>query len=87
MYSGKAAWHFVTVPSGVSSEIYTGFGDMHRGWGSLPVVVRVGVTSWKTSIFYEKKNATYLLPVKGEVRVREGLKVGENINVSIEILP
>lgn len=86
IYSGKAAWHYVTVPRDVSLEIHAGFGDMHRGWGSLPVLVCIGITSWRTSIFYERKNETYMLPVKGEVRVCERLQVGDVVDIGIEIL-
>lgn len=45
----------------------------------------VGKTSWKTSIFPENKG-TYLLPLKKEVRVKENLKVGDAIVVSIEVI-
>lgn len=86
VYSGKAAWHYFSVPEAVSSEIYRGFCDMHKGWRSLPVLVRIGVTIWRTSIFYEIRNSTYMLPVKGEVRVCEKLMVGSVYLVKMEVI-
>jgi hypothetical protein len=49
-------------------------------------MVSVGITTWKTSIFYERKKGTYLLPIKGEVRAAEGIKVDDIVRVRIEIL-
>lgn len=68
-----AGWHFIYLPKKESREIKERFGKNARGWGSLPVMVNVGKTSWKTSIFPDKKSETYLLPLKKEVRVKEGM--------------
>lgn len=65
---GLTSWHFVTLPKRQSAEIKEHFGVMHRGWGSLPVVVTIGKTSWRTSIFPDRKAGAYLLPLKAEVR-------------------
>lgn len=51
LYPGKAAWHFVTIPKDISSDIDYYFAQNKRGWGSLPVSVTIGKTTWKTSIF------------------------------------
>ena len=66
LYQGMAGWHFVNLPRKKSKEIKNLFGGMAGGWGSLPVIVTIGKTSWKTSIFPDKKTATYLLPLKQE---------------------
>lgn len=86
LYPGMAAWHFITVPEEISKKIKNEFGDMARGWGSLPVKVTIGQTSWKTSIFPDKKLNAYLLPVKAEVRKKESLVVGQNIEITVYIL-
>ena len=68
LWDGKGAWHFITVPKDVSEQIKGFQADMPRkGFGSVPVKVTIGKTSWKTSIFPEKKG-TYLLPIKKDVR-------------------
>lgn len=63
------------------------FGKNARGWGSLPVVVTLGKTSWKTSIFPDKREGAYLLPLKADVRKKEGIFKGDIITFYIEIKP
>ena len=77
VYPGMDGWHFVSVSKKVSLEIRNYFGGRGRGFGSIPVTVTVGSTSWKTSIFPDKKTATYLLPLKKEVRKKEGIEEGK----------
>lgn len=72
LYTGDAAWHFLTLPKGIGSEVKTLFGH-DRGWGSLPVRVTIGKTTWKTSIFPDNKTNSYLLPLKAQVRKAEGI--------------
>lgn len=85
LYPGMAGWHFVTIPKKTKEEIDFFFAHAKRGWGSLPVLVTVGKTSWKTSIFPDKKTGSYLLPLKLEIRKKENLKEGDSINFSLEI--
>ena len=84
-YNGPSAWHFISLPAAVSKEIKKLFGEMAAGFGSLPVMVTIGKTQWKTSIFPDTKSNTYILPVKLMVRKRENIKNGQIINFSIEI--
>ena len=78
-------WHFVSVSKKASKEIKEKFDVMRRGFGSIPVVVTVGKTSWKTSIFPYKKSGTYLLPIKANVRKKEGINYGKIINFTVEV--
>lgn len=57
LYPGMAGWHFVTLPKKTAEEIDFFFSHAKKGWGSLPVNVTIGKTSWKTSIFPDKKLA------------------------------
>jgi len=84
-YPGMGGWYFVYVDKKTSEEIKEKFGKSRRGFGSIPVVVTVVDTSWKTSIFPEKKSGTYLLPLKAQVRKKEGITYGEKLSYSIEI--
>lgn len=86
LYPGEAAWHFITVPKGLSKEIKLEFGAMARGWGSLPVSVQIGGSKWITSIFPDSKSNTYLLPVKSEIRKREKIVLGDNLQIGLTIL-
>ena len=49
----------------------------------MRVQVRVGSTTWSTSIFPDKGRGTFLLPVKKSVRDREGLDEGEVVHVTL----
>lgn len=84
LYPGDT-WHFVTIPQDITKEINFFFGDVKRGWGSLPVVVTVGKTDWKTSIFPDKKTETFILPIKSEVRKKEEIHADDKIDISIEL--
>ena len=53
-----------------------------RGWGSLRVEARIGETRWTTSVF-PGDGTTWLIPVKLEVRVAEGLVEGGEVEVEI----
>lgn len=85
LYSGMAGWHFVTLPKKQSDLIKKRFALEKRGWGSLPVIVTIGDTRWKTSIFPDKKTSSYLLPLKADVRKKENVKMDKFIAFSVEI--
>lgn len=85
LYLGMAGRHFVSLSRKHSAEIKKVFSAMARGWGSLPVVVTIGKTSWKTSIFPDKKAGAYLLPLKADIRKKESISKGDIIIFWIEI--
>ncbi len=85
LYPGVAGWHFASIPQDISEDIKHNFGDRKRGWGSLPVVVTIGKTDWKTSIFPDKKAGGYLLPLKANVRKKEGINADDKITLLLEI--
>lgn len=86
LYPGKAAWHFVSVPKEISENIDFYFSDVKKGWGSLPVLVTLNDTSWKTSIFPDKKTEEYLLPLKKQIREQEHIAIGDVITFSLKIV-
>lgn len=84
LYPGMAGWHFVNIGKQKSKEIKLHRPPFRRGFGSIPVKVTVGKTSWETSIFPDKKRG-YVLPLKKEVREKENFTAGSTIKFSIEI--
>jgi hypothetical protein len=56
-----------------------------RGFGSVPVRVRVGTTTWRTSVF-PQRDGTWVLPIKRAVRDAQGLEVDAPVHVSLEPL-
>lgn len=87
LYPGMAGWHFLSIPKKDGEDIKKRFGKKQRGWGSLPVVVTLGKTSWNTSIFPDKQSGSYLLPLKALIRKKEGVFSGDKVSFSIEIKP
>jgi Domain of unknown function (DUF1905) len=86
LWQGAGAWNFVAIPKNDSGTIKKVFSKKRRGWGSLRVLVSLGKTKWNTSIFPESKSGQFLLPLKLEVRNKEGISAGDTIDFSIEIL-
>jgi hypothetical protein len=87
LYPGDmAAWHFVTLTKKIGQEIKETYGKSARGFGSLPVEVTIEKTTWKTSIFPDKRAGSYLLPIKAQVRKKEDIEAGELVKFSITLL-
>ncbi len=87
IYPGEFAnWHFVTLTKKVGQEIKETHGKNARGFGSLPVQVTIGQTTWKTSIFPDKRAGSYLLPLKAQVRKKEDIEAGEPVAFEIAII-
>jgi hypothetical protein len=84
-YPGVAAWHFVTLPTEVTDEIQAQFQGSQRAFGSLPVSVALGHSVWTTSLFFDTKSASYLLPVKADVRRREHVDDGDTVTIKLAI--
>lgn len=82
---GQGAWHFVTLPVARSREIQYRHGGTSRGWGSIPVLVKLGGSSWKTSIFPYSKVKAYILPLKAAVRKQEKIRAKDNIMFTLSI--
>jgi hypothetical protein len=79
-------WTFVTVPDDASEEIAVLGEGMRRGFGSVPVRVRVGTTTWRTSVFPQSSAGPYVLPVKRAVREANDVDVGDEVDVWLEVL-
>lgn len=91
LYEGDSPWHFITIKKVDADEVKRfdiGTASLpagRRGFGSIPVNVTVGKTTWKISIFPDKKGS-YVLPLKKEVRAKENIKVGDTIEVSFVVI-
>jgi hypothetical protein len=85
LYPGMAGWHFIGVDEKNSHEIKaTQIGMPRRGWGSIPVTVKLGKSEWKTSIFPDK-SGVYLLPVKAAVRKQERIVANDVVAYTITV--
>jgi Domain of unknown function (DUF1905) len=84
-WSGKGAWCFVTVPTEYYDDIRSLGLSNRPGFGSVRVECTVGQSTWKTSLFPDAKTKSYLLPVKRAVRMREGIAIGDELTVQLNI--
>jgi hypothetical protein len=78
-------WVFVRLPLDISEEIRD---QPHppAGFGSVKVVATLGSSRWSTSIFPESADGSYTLAIKGSVRKKEGVGLGDVVRIGIETL-
>ena len=82
----KGAWRFARVPEGISAKIKEmQKGKLRRGWGAVYAKAKIGKSEWTTSVFPDRHSATYILPLKKQIRYEENLYDGADIKVSIEV--
>ena len=80
-----ASWHFLTIEGAVAAEIrYAALGRT-GGFGSVKVTVTIGDTTWRTSLFPHKESGGFVLPVKTDVRKREGIAAGRTVLALIAV--
>jgi hypothetical protein len=82
-WRGPAPFYFVAVPIEDSAEIKAISNLITYGWGVIPVLVRIGKTEWKTSLFL--KDGLYLVPIKAVVRKAEKLEEGHEVTVQLDV--
>lgn len=85
VWQGDSPWHFITIEKDKAKQIVKDYHWPRRGFGSIPVVVKIGKTEWKTSIFPER-GGSYLLPLKKGVRKIENIKVGQTIKLELIVI-
>ncbi len=83
-WRGPSPYHFVSVPRDDADAIHSVASSVTYGWGVIPVRVRVGGTTWRTSLF--PKDGGYLLPIRDSVRRAEGIQLGDTIFVHLKVL-
>ena len=81
-WRGPAPYLFVAVPEKESANIKSVSKLLTYGWGVIPVMVKVGKTEWKTSLF--PKDGRYLVPIKMLAQNAEKLTEGDEIKLRLE---
>lgn len=76
-------WYFVSLPTEMAKEIRIALKNEEEGWGRLKAIAIIGNTEWKTALWFDTKNNTYLLPLKAEIRKKENIETGKLIDVVI----
>lgn len=83
--SSVANWYFITVEGEAAAEIRYASLGLTAGFGSVRVRATIGKTTWRTSIFPHRESGGWMLPIKADVRKREGIGAGDELSVSIVI--
>jgi Domain of unknown function (DUF1905) len=86
-HDGPGSWHFVTVPNDLADAVLEQVEGRGSAFGSVPVLATIGTTTWRTSLFPDRRARSYVLPVKKSVRTAEGLTAGDMTSVDLEVLP
>ena len=82
-WRGPAPHHFVRVPEDESAEIDEVKAAVTYGWGVIPVEVRMGTTTWSTSLFL--KDGGYLVPLRAEARRTENVRLGDVVDLRLTL--
>lgn len=82
-YDGPNGWYFVSLPQDIAKEIRENLKWQEEGWGRLKASAEIGTYEWKTAIWFDTKQNTYLLPLKADVRAKCKLGKGQEINVTV----
>jgi hypothetical protein len=80
-------WTFVTVPLDISAAIeqVADIRGPRSGFGSVRVHVRIGPSSWDTSVFPDSASGQFVLPVKRQVRDANEVDVGDMVTVHLRV--
>lgn len=84
-WRGPSPYHFVTVPEEPSHELRAIAGLVSYGWGMIPVRVRLGSSTWTTSLF--PRDGRYLVPIKDRIRHAEQVTEGDTVSLRVEVHP
>lgn len=77
-------WHFVYV-DGKEKEYIETHARKSRN-GLVKIEATIGNTSWQTSLLPFKKDRSYLIALKKEVRSKEGILVGDIVKISFKLI-
>lgn len=81
----SGSWVFLTVPED-ETDIIRELAPHIGGFGSVPVRVSIDGHEWKTSVFPQKNEGLYVLPVKKEIRKKAQIDVGDTVLVSLTMI-
>ncbi len=78
-------WTFVSLPKEISAEIRNNYKGLEEGWGRLKAVAKTGNSEWRTAVWFDTKQDTYLLPLKAQIRKKENIIHGNEVSITLWI--
>ena len=82
-WRGPSPFYFVVMPEDERRDLKAIASLVTYGWGVIPVQVRIGSTTWETSLF--PKDGRYLVPIRAGIRKAEGLAEGDTVRLRLDI--
>ncbi len=82
-WPGEGSWHFVRLPPDAAEDLRDLSTAPPRSLGSIRVGVRLGGSTWSTSVFPDKRSGSFVLPVKKSVRAAEDVEDGDRVSVTL----
>lgn len=84
-HAAPGGWHFVSLPNELAKEIRNALKFEEEGWGRLKATAKIGNSEWKTAIWFDTKKGTCLLPLNAEIRKKENLIIGKDVETVLWI--
>jgi len=82
----NGSWVFASLPFDVADEVDDLTRGRQGGFGSVRVEVTLGPTTWRTSLFPDRRRETFVLPVKKAVRAAADVAVGDTVRVRLRLV-
>lgn len=82
-WRGPAPYVFAPLPKHQAAELREVSGELSYGWGCIAAIVRLGDTTYGTSIF--PRDGGYLVPVKVAVQRAESIGVGDRATLRVQV--
>ncbi len=83
-FNQKGRWHFVKLSKDLSQDIKFLAYEAKHAWGSVRVCACLKGVSWVTSLFPDKRQGIYLLPIKHKVCLQANIAPGDLLQVRLE---
>ncbi|BAK33311.1 hypothetical protein MLP_02970 [Microlunatus phosphovorus NM-1] len=82
-WRGPAPFYFIPLPEYILDDLAPVANELTYGWGCIPATVRIGDTTFTTSMI--PKDGGFLVPVKVAVRRAEGIDEGDVVETRLVV--
>jgi len=82
-FHSHGGWHYIEVPEAVVDQLRTQAIGRREFWGSIPIHVTLGATTWPTSVMCSRNPEFHFVPINKSVRLDEHVTEGVVVSVSL----
>lgn len=84
-YNSTGGWHFVSMPLEMTAEIQSLYPKEGKEWGRYPIAACIDDVMWQTSMWYDSKHKTFLIPLKADIRHQLHIREGDIVYITIKL--